>query len=89
MSTPRIALVRLAHRNSYLPAIVSGEATVLDVVKALGPYLTAEEDDHRTKGASHLPSRTTHILTIHHWHPDGTQESNSSHCSSSHVHPRS
>ena len=89
MSASQIALARLAHRKTYLLAIVSGEATVLDVVKALGPYLTAEEDDHRTKGASHRPSRRTHILTIHHWHPDGTQESSFSHYSSNHVHPKS
>lgn len=30
--------------------ITSGGATLLDVVKALGEYLTAEEDSLRTKG---------------------------------------
>lgn len=33
-------------------AISSGEATLLDVVKALGEYLTSEEDAFRTRGMS-------------------------------------
>jgi hypothetical protein len=30
--------------------IVAGESTLINVVKALGEYLTAEEDEIRTKG---------------------------------------
>jgi hypothetical protein len=30
--------------------ISAGEATLIDVVKALGEYLTSEEDELRTKG---------------------------------------
>lgn len=37
-------------------AITSGEASMLDVVKALGEYLTSEDDGLRTKGASHCSS---------------------------------
>jgi hypothetical protein len=33
-------------------AINAKEATLIDLVKALGEYLTAEEDELRTKGTS-------------------------------------
>ncbi|KAI0091461.1 ARM repeat-containing protein [Irpex rosettiformis] len=40
--------------ESVVNAISNGEATLLDVVKALGEFLTAEEDDVRNKGVELL-----------------------------------
>ena len=51
---------------SYVSAITSGDASVLDVVKALGEYLTSEDDQLRVKGTSfHVPiSRRLSFLSI-------------------------
>ena len=43
-------------------AISTGSASLLDVVKALGEYLTAEEDELRNKG-KHLVGR--HYTSSH------------------------
>ncbi|KAG6381494.1 Dos2-interacting transcription regulator of RNA-Pol-II-domain-containing protein [Boletus reticuloceps] len=41
-------------QHFIIPGISSGSADFLDIVKALGEYLTSEEDDLRTKGVQML-----------------------------------
>ncbi|KAI5995445.1 ARM repeat-containing protein [Pisolithus albus] len=43
-----------AEINHVISALSSGECTLLDIVKALGEYLTSEEDILRTKGVQFL-----------------------------------
>ncbi|KAI0686671.1 ARM repeat-containing protein [Cytidiella melzeri] len=49
-----IATERQNQIDEIVRAISAGDATILDVVKALGEYLTSEEDDVRNKGVELL-----------------------------------
>ncbi len=44
----------LSARISSRPDVSNGETTLVNIVKALGEYLTSEEDSPRTKGGSNL-----------------------------------
>ena len=54
----------LAGIETQCTEIMSGSASLLDVVKALGEYLTAEDDKLRTKGAIFMPYSSTFLCTI-------------------------
>lgn len=47
--------------NAHVPPdIAAGNATLLHVVKALGDFLTAEDEAVRTKGLYHLVGHSHH-----------------------------
>jgi len=52
--------------NFKLSALTGGQTTLLDVVKALGEYLTAEEDVLRTKGD--LEYQASYMFSLTMWY---------------------
>lgn len=48
-----------------MPEVDNGNASLLDLVKALGEYLTSEEDELRTKGDSLVTSGRRFIYALH------------------------
>lgn len=47
--------------TNFMTGIASGQITLLNIVKALGEYLTAEEDELRTKGNVKILGNTFHL----------------------------